>query len=141
MLCIIIFYNSIRVRIFLGTNSQDSCGTFGMYTRHCLAEPILATELNQKFLISVSTIPNGTRKILLFPLRGCPVPPLPPLVEIHFVKKNLSRMGGGGGHSGRKSRILALQDIPDISGYQLGFGRRFVKAYKMINPVTNQKII
>ena len=28
---------------------------------------------------------------------------------------------GGGGHSGTKSLILAPQDIPDISGHQLGF--------------------
>ena len=40
-----------------------------------------------------------------------------------------------GGHNGRKSLILAPQDIPDISGYQLGFGRRFVKAYNTENPV------
>ena len=48
---------------------------------------------------------------------------------------------GGGGHIGPKSLILAPQDIPDISGYQLGFGRRFVKAYNTENPVTNQKIL
>ena len=47
----------------------------------------------------------------------------------------------GGGHNGPKSIILAPQDIPDISGYQLGFGRRFVKAYNTENPVTNQKIL
>ena len=47
----------------------------------------------------------------------------------------------GGGHNGRKSLILAPQEIPDISGYQLGFGRRFVKAYNTENPVTNQKIL
>ena len=44
-------------------------------------------------------------------------------------------------HSGRKSRFLAPQDIPDISGYQLGFGRQCVKAYYTENPVTNQKIL
>ena len=44
-------------------------------------------------------------------------------------------------HIGPKSLILAPQDIPDISGYQLGFGRRFVKAYNTENPVTNQKIL
>ena len=48
---------------------------------------------------------------------------------------------GEGGHIGPKSLILAPQDIPDISGYQLGFGRRFVKAYNTENPVTNQKIL
>ena len=46
-----------------------------------------------------------------------------------------------GGHNGRKSLILAPQEIPDISGYQWGFGRRFVKAYNTENPVTNQKIL
>ena len=46
-----------------------------------------------------------------------------------------------GGHNGPKSLILAPQDIPDISGYQLGFGRRFVKAYNTENPVTSQKIL
>ena len=48
---------------------------------------------------------------------------------------------GGGAHNGPKSLILAPQDIPDISGYQLGFGRRFVKAYNTENPVTSQKIL
>ena len=46
-----------------------------------------------------------------------------------------------GGHSGRKSRILAPQDIPDISGYQLGFGCQCVKAYNNDIRVTNQKIL
>ena len=46
-----------------------------------------------------------------------------------------------GGHNGRKSLILAPQEIPDISGYQLGFGCRFVKAYNTENPVTSQKIL
>ena len=32
-------------------------------------------------------------------------------------------------HNGRKSLILAPQEIPDISGYQWGFGCQFVKAY------------
>ena len=36
--------------------------------------------------------------------------------------------GEGGGHSGPKSLILAPQDIPDISGHQLGFGCQCVKA-------------
>ena len=44
-------------------------------------------------------------------------------------------------HNGPQSLILAPQDIPDISGYQLGFGRQFVKAYNTENPVTNQKIL
>ena len=47
----------------------------------------------------------------------------------------------GGGHNGRKSLILAPQEIPDISGYQWGFGCQFVKAYITENPVTNQKIL
>ena len=42
-------------------------------------------------------------------------------------------------YSGRKSLILAPQDIPDISG--LGFGCQCVKAYGTENPVTNQKIL
>ena len=46
-----------------------------------------------------------------------------------------------GGHSGQKSQFLAPQDIPDISGYQLGFGCQCVKAYNNENPVTNQKIL
>ena len=46
-----------------------------------------------------------------------------------------------GGHNGRKSLILAPQEIPDISGYQWGFGCQFVKAYITENPVTNQKIL
>ena len=50
-------------------------------------------------------------------------------------------IGGGGGHNGPKSLILAPQDIPDISGYQLGFGCQCVKAYNNENPVTNQKIL
>ena len=44
-------------------------------------------------------------------------------------------------HIGPKSLILALQDIPDISGYQLGFGCQCVKACSNENPVTNQKIL
>ena len=48
---------------------------------------------------------------------------------------------GGGGHNGPKSLILAPQDIPDISGYQLGFGCQCVKAYNNENPVINQKIL
>ena len=48
---------------------------------------------------------------------------------------------GVGGHNGRKSLILAPQEIPDISGYQWGFGCQFVRAYITENPVTNQKIL
>ena len=44
-------------------------------------------------------------------------------------------------HNGPKSLILAPQDIPDISGYQLGFGRRFVRAFNTENSETNQKIL
>ena len=46
-----------------------------------------------------------------------------------------------GAHIGPKLLILAPQDIPDISGYQLGFGCQCVKAYNNENPVTNQKIL
>ena len=52
-----------------------------------------------------------------------------------FFKKPLTP------HNGRKSLILAPQEIPDISGYQWGFGCQFVKAYITENPVTNQKIL
>ena len=44
-------------------------------------------------------------------------------------------------HNGPKSLILAPQDIPHISGYQLGFGYQCVKAYDNENPITNQKIL
>ena len=44
-------------------------------------------------------------------------------------------------HIGPKSLILAPQEIPDISGYHLGFGCQCVKAYNNENPVTNQKIL
>ena len=44
-------------------------------------------------------------------------------------------------HIGPKSLILAPQDIPDISGYQFGFGCQCVKAYNNENPVKNQKIL
>ena len=44
-------------------------------------------------------------------------------------------------HIGPKSLILAPQDIPDISRYQLGFGCQCVKANNNENPVTNQKIL
>ena len=55
-------------------------------------------------------------------------------------QKNLAELRGTP-HNGRKSLILAPQEIPDISGYQLGFGRRFVKAYNTEYPVTTQKIL
>ena len=45
-----------------------------------------------------------------------------------------------GGHSGRKSQFLAPQDIPDISGYQLGIGCQFVKEHIDENPGPDQKI-
>ena len=44
-------------------------------------------------------------------------------------------------HIGPKLLILAPQDIPDISGYQLEFGCQCVKAYNNENPVINQKIL
>ena len=43
-------------------------------------------------------------------------------------------------HSGWKSRFLAPLDITDISGYQLGIGCQFVRAYDNENPATNWKI-
>ena len=51
---------------------------------------------------------------------------------------NVSKEGGR--HSGRKSLILAPQDIPDISWYQLGIGCQFVKAPINENPGPDQKI-
>ena len=60
---------------------------------------------------------------------------------ITFECKIFSKFHEEGGHNGRKSLILAPQEIPDISGYQWGFGRRFVKAYNTENPVTSQKIL
>ena len=48
---------------------------------------------------------------------------------------------GLGEHNGPKSLISAPQDIPDISGYQMGFGCQCVKAHHNENPVTNQKIL
>ena len=65
----------------------------------------------------------------------------------HTIKKvtKLTVFGifcwGGEGYSAPKSLTLAPQDIPDISGYQLGFGCQCVKAYDGVNPVTNQKIL
>ena len=44
-------------------------------------------------------------------------------------------------HIGPKSLILAPQDIPDISRYQLGFECQCVKAYNNENPAINQKIL
>ena len=58
-----------------------------------------------------------------------------------FTKRVLNVTRKGGGHNGPKSLILAPQDIPDISGYQLGFGCQCVRAYNNENPVTNQKIL
>ena len=52
-----------------------------------------------------------------------------------------SALEGGGAHNGPKLLILAPQDIPDISGYQLGFGHQFVRAYETENTVINQKIL
>ena len=58
--------------------------------------------------------------------------------DIHLPFSGLRKLAP---HNGPKSLILAPQDIPDISGYQLGFGRRIFKAYNTENPVTNQKIL
>ena len=57
------------------------------------------------------------------------------------IHQNDPLHGKWAGHNGRKSLILAPQEIPDISGYQWGFGCQFVKAYIAENPVTNQKIL
>ena len=73
-----------------------------------------------------------------------PLCPPTPLTDNHFPQKTLLRAlaeRGGTPHNGRKSLILAPQEIPDISGYQWGFGCQFVKAYITENPVTNQKIL
>ena len=66
----------------------------------------------------------------------------------HGSKCNAGELGGMSGqtttitpHIGPKSLILAPQDIPDISGYQLGFGCQCVRAYNNENPVRNQKIL
>ena len=53
----------------------------------------------------------------------------------------IRKLWGWGGHNGRKSLILAPQEIPDISGYQWGFGCQFVRAHITENPVPNQKIL
>ena len=59
-----------------------------------------------------------------------------------FFQTDFSLRGGGGTpHNGRKSLILAPQEIPDISGYQWGFGCQCVKAYNNDIHVTNQKIL
>ena len=63
------------------------------------------------------------------------------LLGKNFPEKLSGLSVKGGGHNGRKSLILAPQEIPDISGYQWGFGCQFVKAYITENPVTNQKIL
>ena len=72
-----------------------------------------------------------------------PLCPAPPLTENQCEKRRFFSLAEKGGtpHNGRKSLILAPQEIPDISGYQWGFGCQFVKAYITENPVTNQKIL
>ena len=74
----------------------------------------------------------------------CNYPPPTPPMQVREGAKTLHSVffrSGGRGHNGRKSLILAPQEIPDISGYQWGFGCQFVKAYITENPVTNQKIL
>ena len=67
---------------------------------------------------------------------------VPPFLLRVFWQNDFPLRGRGrGGHNGPKSLILAPQDIPDISGYQLGFGCQCVKAYNNENPVINQKIL
>ena len=46
----------------------------------------------------------------------------------------------GGGHSGRQSQFLASQEIPDISGHQLGIRCQFFKAIINEIPGPDQKI-
>ena len=46
----------------------------------------------------------------------------------------------GGGHSGRQSQFLAPQEIPDISGHQLGIRCQFFKANINEIPGPDQKI-
>ena len=57
------------------------------------------------------------------------------------LQADVLRGRGDTPHNGPKSLILAPQDIPDISGYQLGIGCQCVKAYNTENPVTNQNIL
>ena len=59
----------------------------------------------------------------------------------HCIREVEMEMEMEGGHIGPKSLILAPQEILDISGYQWGFGRQFVKAYNNENGVTYQKIL
>ena len=58
----------------------------------------------------------------------------------YITTDSVHKGGGGSGHSGRKSQFLAPQDIPDISGYQLGIGCQFVKEHIDENPGPDQKI-
>ena len=67
--------------------------------------------------------------------------PLKGAGSFHIHRKTMKELGTLAVHNGRKSLILAPQEIPDISGYQWGFGCQFVKAYITENPVTNQKIL
>ena len=60
--------------------------------------------------------------------------------ELSNLTKNkivLCPKHGAPPHNGPKSLILAPQDIPDISGYQVIFGCQCVKVYNNENPVTN----
>ena len=64
-----------------------------------------------------------------------------PPSKIYEPGMDAPRCGEGGVHIGPKSLSLAPQEILDISGYQWGFGRQFVKAYNNENPFTDQKIL
>ena len=64
------------------------------------------------------------------------------MIRLKLVRNNQKiNFQTQGVHNGPKSLILAPQEIPDISGYQLNFGCQCVKAYNNENPVTNQKIL
>ena len=63
------------------------------------------------------------------------------VIQTKLLQEPVLAQCGVGPHIGPKSLILAPQEIPDISGYQLGFGCQCVKANNNENPVTNQKIL
>ena len=92
------------------------------------------------FQVLVTTIPHVLRDLILQSMQTCSA-------QLLFLHKIILVCIFGGPfiyyiyYNGPKSLILAPQDIPDISGYQLGFGCQCVKAYNNENPVTNQKIL
>ena len=78
--------------------------------------------------ITLPVLPGGRRKKT-------------PFIDQKYTYENVTKKIGQAPHNGPKSLILAPQDIPDISGYQLGFGCQCVKAYNNENHVINQKIL